>query len=134
MEQTAAFNGTTTKDQQAWKTKKGFGPFIVVATLLLGLAFHAGQMSGSSRSVAGRTRGGAAVADASLLSVEAFEGLMRSGQDCGPECCGGQICDPDLWETSCGADRKTGCGYYNCILPVGSAEYRCIENYRSNNN
>ena len=67
MEQTAAFNGTTTKDQQAWKTKKGFGPLIVVATLLLGLAFHAGQMSGS-RTVAGRTRGGGAAADASLMS------------------------------------------------------------------
>ena len=136
MEQTAAFNGTTTKDPPAWKTKKGFGPWIVVATLLLGLAFHAGQMSGSSRTVAGRTRGGGAAADASLMSVDNFEGLMRSGQDCDDNtCCGGQICDPDddAYKTVCGYG-KTGCGNYVCIKvppPMYPIEYRCQAVYRS---
>ena len=131
MEQTAAFNGTTTKDQQAWKTKKGFGPLIVVATLLLGLAFHAGQMRGSS-TVAGRTRGGAA-ADASLMSVDTFESMML-GQDCDPEtCCDGQVCDPTL-RGNCGPDEGMPCGYYTCnkmtpAVPVYPPVYRCQSNY-----
>ena len=53
MDQTAPLNGTTIKDQ-AWKEKKGFGPLIMVAVLLLGLAaFYAGQISGSSTVVVG---------------------------------------------------------------------------------
>ena len=48
-----ALNGTTTttKDQQAWKTKKGYGPIIVALSLalLLGLSFYAGRHSDEMR-------------------------------------------------------------------------------------
>ena len=71
MEETAPLNGTTIKDQQAWKEKKGVGSLIIMVAvvLLLGLAaFDAGQRSGSSPVV---TRGGGG-ADASLMSSNGF--------------------------------------------------------------
>ena len=49
MENTA-LNGTTiTKDHQGWKSKKGYGPILVVAVslaLVLGLSFSAGRQVG----------------------------------------------------------------------------------------
>ena len=47
MEHTA-LNGTAStttiiKDQEEWKQKKGYGPLILFAVLLLGVAFYAGQ-------------------------------------------------------------------------------------------
>jgi len=126
MEQTAAFNGTTTKDQQAWKTKKGFGPLIVVATLLLGLAFHAGQMSGSTGAV--NTRG---AASASMMSFQAFDSMMSGKTDwCArspPEyldlcTCVDGACGPLI--DKCFADQtKNGCadGIINCVFPCFAA-------------
>ena len=40
-------NGTTTKEQD-WKQKKGYTPLIVLITILLGTAFYAGQICGTS--------------------------------------------------------------------------------------
>ena len=40
-------NGTTTKKQD-WKQKKGYAPLIVLVTILLGTAFYAGQICGTS--------------------------------------------------------------------------------------
>ena len=49
MEKTTPLNGPTTTGQSWKETKaKGFGPLIMFTTLLLGLAFHAGQMSGGT--------------------------------------------------------------------------------------
>ena len=91
MENNSALNGATTKDQ-AWKTKKGYGPMVVVATLLLGLAYRSGQMSGSTG--AGSTRG--AAASASML--QAFDSTPAHcngrGDFCAEDadCCGSDIC------------------------------------------
>ena len=79
MDQTAPLNGTTIKDQ-AWKEKKGVGPWIMVAVLLLGLAaFYAGQMSGSGSSPG--TYGGGA--DASMMSfMESMESTTTGCHGC----------------------------------------------------
>ena len=73
MENTA-LNGTTTtttKDQDDWKQKKGYTPLIVLTTVLLGLAFYAGQSRGSN--VAGGTTRGA-TATASLTDSSTSSG------------------------------------------------------------
>jgi len=134
MEQTAAFNGTTTKDQQAWKTKKGFGPLIVVATLLLGLAFHAGQMSGSTGAV--NTRG---AASASMMSFQAFDSMMSGKDYCANAgeykalCkCASQKCGTLIGQ--CFEEKgKDGCaeGLETCVLPcfkTGGDIEKCARN------
>ena len=79
MKETTPLNGTTIKDE-AWKEKKGFGPLIMVAILLLGLAaFYAGQMSGSSTVVTPRGGDGA---DASVMSYDAFESMESTTNSC----------------------------------------------------
>jgi len=70
MENTA-LNGTTnaTKNQE-WKTKKGYGPIIVAASLalLLGLSFYAGrQVSGANLREMGMTNAAAASSSTSLV-------------------------------------------------------------------
>ena len=70
MENTA-LNGTTnaTKNQE-WKTKKGYGPIIVAASLalLLGLSFYAGrQVSGANLREMGMTNAAAASSSLSLV-------------------------------------------------------------------
>ena len=70
MENTA-LNGTTnaTKNQE-WKTKKGYGPIIVAASLalLLGLSFYAGrQVSGANLREMGMTNAAAASSSMSLV-------------------------------------------------------------------
>merc|ERR1712028_193559 len=66
-----ALNGTTnaTKNQE-WKTKKGYGPIIVAASLalLLGLSFYAGrQVSGANLREMGMTNAAAASSSMSLV-------------------------------------------------------------------
>ena len=101
MKETTPLNGTTIKDQ-AWKEKKGFGPWIMVAVLLLGLAaFYAGQMSGSSP-VATRGGGGA---DASMMSfMESMEATTNSCHKCSEHnlcCCQISKNQMDIWCEHC---------------------------------
>ena len=68
MEHTA-LNGTAStttiiKDQEEWKQKKGYGPLILFAVLLLGSAFYAGQ----SRST---IRGTTTAASPTMMSTDA---------------------------------------------------------------
>ena len=51
MENTALNGTTVTKNQEEWKTKKGYGPIIVAVSLalLLGLSFYAGRHSDAMR-------------------------------------------------------------------------------------
>jgi len=66
MEHTA-LNGTAStiiKDQEEWKQKKGYGPLILFAVLLLGGAFYAGQ----SRST---IRGATTAASLTMMSNDA---------------------------------------------------------------
>ena len=80
MEQTTPLNGTIIRDP-AWKKKKGLGPWIMVTALLLGLglAFYAGQRSGSTSRTGpgGTTRVRATTASLTMSSNEAvFESSM----------------------------------------------------------
>jgi len=80
MENTA-LNGTTTtttKDQEDWKQKKGYTPLIVLTTVLLVLAFYAGQSRGSN--VAGGTTRGA-TATASLTYSSTSSGKLVSPKE-----------------------------------------------------
>ena len=153
MEETAPLNGTTIKDQ-AWKEKKGVGPWIMVAVLLLGLAaFYAGQMSGSSP-VATRGGGGA---DASMMSYDAFESITNDaagvafttfpptfpsgsvlcpGQieycDCGFDCdANPSFCACDEAQTCCETIQpQTSClkcvsGENCCFTRLGQWDYSC---------
>ena len=104
MEETAPLNGTIIKDQ-AWKEKKGVGPLIMVAVLLLGLAaFYAGQMSGSN---AVATRGGGG-ADGSVMSYNAFESMESTTNSC-YNCSRDHLC---CCKTS---QNQIGKYCYNCL-------------------
>ena len=67
MEHTA-LNGTASttiiKDQEEWKQKKGYGPSILFAVLLLGGAFYAGQSRGT-------IRGATTAASPTMMSTDA---------------------------------------------------------------
>ena len=118
MENNSALNGATTKDQ-AWKTKKGYGPMVAIATLLLGLAFYAGQMSGST--VAGNTRG--AAASASMMSFQAFDAMMSGKDWCAnspeaykPLCyCANRVCGTIIGQ--CFEETDCNAGIVNCVFP-----------------
>ena len=71
-------NGTTStttiiKNQEEWKKKKGFGPLILFTVLLLGCAFYAGQIRGSS-SGSVTTRGATTVASLMYDSSQVNDG------------------------------------------------------------
>ena len=67
MENTALNGTTATQDQDDWKQKKGYAPLIVLITVLLGLAFCAGQIRGTSLAVGSGTTRGGTTATASLM-------------------------------------------------------------------
>ena len=56
-------NDTTTKNDQDWKQKRGYTPWIVLTVVLLGLAaFYAGEIRG------GNTSGGSSPRDANTTT------------------------------------------------------------------
>ena len=84
MEQTTPLNGTIIRDPAWKKKKKGLGPWIMVTALLLGLglAFYAGQRSGStSRTGPGGTTRGGTIATASL-TMSSNEAVFESSRPC----------------------------------------------------
>ena len=100
MENTA-LNGTTitTKDHQGWKTKKGYGPSIIVAVslvslaLLLGLSIYAGRHSDAMRLTNG-------VASSSSLSLVGSTASLST--TCPTTCKNDLDCwDNCFWQTRC---------------------------------
>jgi len=119
MENTA-LNGTTTtttKDQEDWKQKKGYTPLIVLTTVLLVLAFYAGQSRGSN--VAGGTTRGA-TATASLTYSSTSSGKLFSSKEIAK-----------AWKKYDKGAYKDGCAnamaiaFGEGIQPAGPLNYIC---------
>merc|ERR1719162_2933836 len=92
MENTA-LNGTTTTTgttNQAWKTKKGYGPVVVAVSLalLLGLSFYAGRHSAAMR----MTNSVASSSSSSLSLVGSGTAAALSKH--GPPCTKTEDCPP----------------------------------------
>ena len=112
MEKTTPLNGPTTTGQSWKETKaKGFGLLIMFTTLLLGLAFHAGQMSGGT--VAGSTR---VAVTASMMSHPSAPTNWRAALCT----CAQTYCPDDL--VPC-ARKNTQCDFSSC-LKAGPAGLR----------